>query len=241
MDDLSPFDKIKKKMNEKRHRAKFLEGYNHAIDKHAYMIEHPALFASSALYGSTATQITLPNNSQSQLLNNGAAVSSATVVSSSSTFNIPYKISFTINTIITGNFNPTIFIRDTINTPSSQGSSTPDASNGNLIMLGILASGGITLQKQTTIPTSSNLSAAAQVALGGNAALIPSSTIFTIEEDSQNSILINIFNGTNWSQKNYYSFVGPFTTGLRNIGLFEWWSSGVGYNTTFTIAPTVSW
>lgn len=241
------YDKLKSKVNERQHRLEFLEEFKLATNKYAFMIEHPSIFSVNGNGGASKSSVLFPNGLQLQNVANVSATGSATFQSPLYSFNLPYKISFTISTIgNSNNYFGGIYVRDTITSPVPNGSATlPDQANGNLFMFGPNNANVTAAQlwRQTAAGSNTNFTTNINTTCGIPNAPLDGSYIWTIQEDlpNVNTVKINVYNGNQAISQSYFSFDPQMSGTQRDIGLFVG-SSGAGqYNVTYTVVNTVAW
>lgn len=244
--------KLLKKFEEKKHRMEFIKEFQETTNKWQFLVDHPSVFGGSTGTTPVIQTFLLPNGTTTQTYSslNDPSHAAVTITSGTSTtfsFVVPYKITFTIgyNPAFTNSAtkNPGIFIRDLNVVPTGQGDiNFPDVSNGNNVMVGPIINSGATPGVFASFNTT-GFGPALETAMGGTIAPV-TGALWTIKETVAGSVQINIFDGANYNTHTYYTVAVPFATSGRNIALFH---HADGYvpndntTTTFTVAPTVIW
>lgn len=216
------------KNEERKHMKELIQDYKDESNKWEFLKEHNHLFATAGIVNINHVFF----NNQQQIDLNSNYLSSATFVAPSFSFLVPYKISFMVTNSGGGGF-PLIFIRDSIATPASQGTTIPDPSNGNMFMFG-------EGNNKTTVQTQTSGGVVVDYSFGTADPAI-SSCIITVSEQVANTVQINVFNGSQYNTQIYTTVPGVFSTIIRDIGAFINVPVAGYVNSQFNIVKTVPW
>lgn len=224
----SIYDKLKTKSEEKKYVKELVAAFKESDNKHDFLKEHPSLFATAGVLN---LSYFLPNGT---IFQNFATflMEPLTTYTSSYTFIVPYKITFKISNLSPIGCNPMMFIRDNVTTGLSNATPYPDPALGNKFIFGGGSNAQAITQTTTGVIVDSSFGASTT-----NGALI------TIQEQINNAIQINVYNGITYNSQSYTSIVGVFTTPTRNIGLYADLPliTPTSLTCAYAIAPTVSW
>lgn len=221
------YQQILNKLERRNHLKDTIKDYMESKDKGVFIKEHGYTFVSSALYNQLYL---MPNMELTQLFNT-SLTTSATYCSGSSSFTVPYKITFRVSNVFTSNFNALIFIRDSLSTTGANITPFPDPSFGNQFIFGTGAGPRIITQTSGGVVVDNSL-------------ITPqfSDGLITVKELTNNAIQINYFDGINSNSQAYTSVTGVFATTIRNIALHTGkLAAGSQLICSYQIAPTVSW